>query len=445
MIKLFIQKTQSGIFHLSAVLALLCILCVSCAEDRSHEYFELTEQNRWIYNTMKDYYLWADDIQEPTDKEFFGKGEVFMNKLTQSTSRNDNWSYCIVDSAVMDKFERGNFNHLDTYGMDFVTMTDPTGVTSRQMGRITYVYKGSAAEFCKFKRNDFITLIDDERLGTNSTAKLKKGVERKLEICHLAADSVSFVWADTTEVTLAHSTYVEDIPFPICRVPDYGGLRVAYLMVNRLTNGPVERDENSDAYVDSLQKAMTTLKSQRPDEIVLDLRYCNNGTIEQAIRLASCLVPESCYGKVFAKTTYNSRHAELNKSYTFDPSMAAYNLGLTRIHIIVGNYTRGASEWLIQALRNVMPAENIWVAGTKTQGQNVITSCVASDYGHRLYPAVCYVNTADELPMSAVVPDYELNELQYSELYELGTSQEILFNTCLLKILGLLDIEEPQE
>lgn len=443
--KFFIQKLLSGSIRLDMALIFLCLLCFSCAEDRSHEYYEMTGQNRWIYDSMKDYYLWADDIQEPGSKEFFGNGEAFMSKLTQGTRRSDNWSYCIVDSAVTDKFERGNFNHFDAYGLDFVTMTDPTGVTSRQMGRITYVYGGSPADTCGLQRNDFITMIDGERLGTNSVAKLKKGTARKLEICHLTADSVAFVWADTMEITLSASTYVEDVPFPICNVRNYEGVRVGYLMVNRLTNGPEERDENSNAYVALLQNTMTALKSQHPDEIVLDLRYCNSGTIEQAIRLASCLVPESYYGMVFAKTVFNSKHTNLNTTYTFDASMSAYNLGLSRLHIIVGSYTRGASEWLVQALRNVMPAQSVWVTGTKTQGQNVITSCVASDYGHRLYPAVCYVITADEQMMGGIVPDLELNELQYSELYEFGIPEEILLNTCIRKILGLLDAEAPQE
>lgn len=42
------------------LIAIASMAMIGCGEDRSHEFYELTKENQWTYNTMKEAYLWAD-------------------------------------------------------------------------------------------------------------------------------------------------------------------------------------------------------------------------------------------------------------------------------------------------------------------------------------------------------------------------------------------------
>ena len=122
------------IFHFS----LFSILFVSCGEDRTHEYEEKTACDHWILSTMQENYLWGDSIKkDKLDwKDYFAKPGTFFSKLTAFAPIADDYSWCEIDTLKEDYHVRGYFNHLDSYGIDFVVMTDPTGSTSRQFARV---------------------------------------------------------------------------------------------------------------------------------------------------------------------------------------------------------------------------------------------------------------------------------------------------------------------
>ena len=105
---------------------MLSLLIASCGEDRTHEYVELTQHSTWIYEQMKDQYLWGDLIQEQDYKAYFYAGTKFFSTLTNSVGKSDSWSYCLVDSVNSDPHERGYFNHLDIFDFGAFTLEDFT-------------------------------------------------------------------------------------------------------------------------------------------------------------------------------------------------------------------------------------------------------------------------------------------------------------------------------
>ncbi len=419
----------------TAVLMLSVMLLFACkGKDRSNEFEELTIHNTWMYSVMKDKYLWGDKIAEQNYKYYFYTSTKFFSALTNAES-TDSWSYCLVDSAVSDPHVRNNFNHFNSYGMDFSVVTDPTKTTSRSFARVTYVVDDSPADQAGLSRNTFISYVDDTRITTsNATKYLVNGDSRKILYHHLdTLETGEYVWTDTIEMDLNASGKVVEPAFPYATIAEYQGTKVAYLMSTRLVPYPDESMESGTTFQDDMDSKMQTIIAEKPQDLILDLRLCNYGTIEMAQRLASYIVPTELKDKVFLKTIWNSRYTANNKTYTYDKSIQS--LELSRIYIIMGTHTQGAAEWLIRALQQTLGTENVITIGSNSEGQNVMTQFVAAGYGHRLYPAVCYVTDASDVTSySEVTVGNSVSESStgnWLEMKDFGIPSELLFATAL--------------
>ena len=430
----------------------IMIMAISCGEDRTWQYEEKTQHNHWIHELMSEHYLWADTVarMELGWKDYFATPSDFLSKLTSKSGHGDSWSYVEVDTLTEDSHERGYFNHYNSYGMDFTMMTDPTGQTTRSMLRVVTVYRDSPADRAGLLRGDFICLLDGNKITTQNVSKLKTGVARTLEVCHIAVNEEdgSFYWADTVEVAMHASEYVEDVAFPVSSVINAEGTLVGYLMCTRLVSYPIENAQlsNTNSYEDDLDDIMRQMKSVGVDELVLDLRLCNYGTLDMTQRLASYVVSPEALNGTFAKTFWNENLTSNNQVIPYDTSVG--NLGLKRIYILTGDYTQGASEWLIHALQHSMGEENVILIGDHTKGQNVMTQEVGDNYYVHLFPVVAYVaDGAGDYDYGSISPTIEEDEFSYLALGDYGTADEILLYRAIQNILGISqnDSEEEEE
>lgn len=420
---------------ISYAMTLCCMLMLAaCGEDRTYEYEEKTQYNRWMLDVMRDQYLWDDAIKdyEPAWRDYFQTPSAFMSSIA-NLGDGDSWSYVTVDTVETDIHERGYFNHLDSYGMDFVLVSDPTGMTTRSVARVLTVYPDSPADEAGLKRNDFICSFDSYRLSSKNVTRLQKGGERKLEVRHVQRDPYegSLFWADTTTVTLGASRYVEDVAFPLHYVIGADGKKVGYIMCNRLLSGPAEQGEGSDMlkYRKALDDAMASMRASSVSEIVIDLRLCNDGDLDMVQRMGSYLYSNSASGATMLTTRWNDAHSANNRTIPYDASVAS--LGVEKIGVITSGYTRGAAEWLVQALIHDMGKDNVVVVGAASAGQNVMTAEVGHDYYIRLCPVVAYVCVADgSHDYGKLTSDAQVNEQEYVDLGEYGTMDEILFYTA---------------
>ncbi len=420
---------------------LVVALFVSCGEDRTYEYHEKTERDHWMQNVMAEEYLWGDSIKDLEWKDYFAAPTDFFKKLIAMAPVQDKWSWCSVDTAETDHFSRGYFNHLDSYGFDFTVMTDPTGETSRQYARVTTVYPNSPADQCGIKRGDFIESIDGTRFTSNQASILVSGETHTLLVGRIGIDESgsAFEWKETEKLTLPPSTRVSDMPFPVVTSFASTDGDVVYLMCNKLTQGETNGNVSSTLYREQLKQLMEQLRRNYPYAIVLDLRLCNEGDMEMARLLASYLVGTSATSQtVFAKLQYRESHKEKNTSLYFDSDALSQSLGVTEIAIIQGKYTQGPAEWLIRAVKSVMPSSTVYTYGTSTAGQNVMTQSITSDYYLTLHPAAAYVaNADDDYDYSrGLSPDVTIDEFQYSDLYSYGDTREII----LAKVLANFDM-----
>ncbi len=428
--------------HISIVFCLL--MTISCGDDRTWQYEEMTQHNHWLFAEMKDKYLWGDSLQEfePAWKDYFNQPSEFLSKLAAKSKQGDSWSYVEVDTLNEDRHKRGNFNHVNSYGMDFVLMNDPTGQTTKQVLRVLTVYPNSPAERAGLLRNDFICSYNSQKIASNNLSKLQSGSARTLEVRHIAYEEVEgrIDWLDTVTVQLPASEYVEDEAFPISTICLAEGKRVGYLMCTRLVEYPIETGSPrgaSPVYRDDLDRIMNGLRQSNIDELVLDLRLCNFGTIEMAQRLASYVVSPECLGTTFAKTIWNERYVANNQAIPYDTSVG--NLGLDRIYILTSSYTQGAAEWLIHSLQHSMGEERVIIVGGATKGQNVMTEEVGDNFHVHLFPVVAYVaDGAGDYKYGSISPSIKVLETDYVTLADYGDPDEVLLNTAIQHILGII-------
>lgn len=426
------------------------LMTISCGEDRTWQYEEKTQHNHWMQEMMLDKYLWNDSLTdfEPAWKKFFAKPSEFLSTLTARSKQGDSWSYVEVDTLSEDSHKRGYYNHVDSYGFDFVLMNDPTGATTKQVFRVVTVYPGGPADRAGLVRNDFICSYNGNKLNSNNISKLQSGAARTLEVRHIAQDELEggIYWVDTTTITLPASEYVEDKAFPLSLIVLADEKKMGYLMCTRLLEYPVEnkgRQVNTTVYQDELDGIMAQMKNAGVTEMVLDLRLCNFGSLEMARRLASYVVNPSALSDTFAKTFWNERYKSNNLSLPYDTSVG--NLGLNRVYVLTSSYTQGAAEWLIHGLQHSMGEENVILIGKATKGQNVMTQEVGDQFHVHLFPVVAYVaDGAGNYEYGSIEPTIEIDEFNYVTLPDYGDPSEILLNTSVQHILGLISQNDSE-
>ncbi|MBQ0141945.1 MAG: hypothetical protein KBT06_03955 [Prevotellaceae bacterium] len=390
---------------------------ISCGEDRTYEYEEFTIKNRVMQELLQKYYLWGDSIKDLTWKEYFGDVNTCFQKMISQAPVEDKWSYCAIDSVEQDYHERGYFNHIHSYGLDVMTMNDPTRLTNQTYARILTVYPNSSAAECGLKRGDFIGYINGEKLTAKNAELLKNGEALSLVVYHMLLIRDSIIWEKVDTIQMNKATRVDDVQVPVVRHFIKNNKSVSYMMVNSLKD-------------DGFKYDCANINSA--DIFVLDLRLCNDGTIDNACALASCIVPTECIGEIFAKTLWNRSNTQYNKDYTYDAEYQKYHLDVDSLVIITGKYTQSASEWLINGLKNTM-RDRVKVIGVKTVGQNVLLSDIPTTYGYTLHPAVAFVADANGQYNyeNGVCPDIEIDEYMYHPLYEYGDEREVILNSIL--------------
>jgi len=426
---------QHKFFHILIIAFSSLIFFAACGEDRVYQYEELTANNKAILNLMEAYYLWADDIDTDLDwKEYFGDGDDFFDDLLVS---NDDWSFATIDTVSSDPFARGHFNHLNSYGMDYSIITDPTNATSRYYMRVLMVEPGSPADDAGIKRNDYISHIDDSRVSSSSS--LESGTAKSITISHIEYDSIEemLYWTDTTVVEMPASRYVEDYPFLNYSIINDESGKIAYIMVTRLTPGPIENDSLSTKYRDDMDKIFTSFKQQGATDLIVDLRYCNNGNIDMAQRLASYIAGDDSNGNKFITTFWNANNESNNSAVYFDTSLTNGNeLNLSRVCFITSDYTTGAAEWMIHALQCELGESNVIIVGSQTSGQNVLTNAYETGYYVTINPAVAYVGDAngDYDYSDGIQPTETITESGFVYFYPFGDINENMVAAAIAKL-----------
>lgn len=418
--------------HLQYIVFLLTtsFIMTSCGEDRSGEYYALVGDNMWIEETMKEYYLWYDQMPEVDKDDYFDDADDFLDMLIYSS---DNYSYVETKSEATGSSPQSHLLRSSTYGFEFDLMSDPTGTTSHTLARVMFVLPDSPASEAGLERGDWIAAVDGTRVTSSNYSTLMSGSSTTFARDSLLIDedgnAAGWMAIDTLEIGASQT--MELNPFYVNTVFTVDGTTIAYMMYNEFCTS-ADNQPNDEEYQEQMKNIFTDFKSQSPDAFILDLRYNPGGYLSCANNLASYLVPSSALGETFCTLLYNDITSPQEESLLLDSDLSSLNLNLSTLYVITSSFTASAAEALIHCLR---PYMNIVVIGETTEGQNVAVQSYESDtYDLILFPVVAYVMDAnrDYDYADGIDPDYELSESDvYTSLYPLGDTNEYLLKNTI--------------
>lgn len=432
---------------------LLIFFLTNCKKDPA-PVAEATDVNKFVYNGLKDYYLWSDQIPNLAATKYTNKDDLnaFLNtysdpnvlftSLLYQYKTIDKWSFIVDDSKIIDNWIQGIS---ETMGFDF--MLARVGTAGDVFGFVRYIYKGSPAEKAGIKRGDLFMKVDGTQLTVdNYQTLLFTKTTYTLSMATISGNTISLN-GKTVPMT---AIQMQENPIQLDTVMQVGTNKVGYLVYNGF---------NSDFDI-QLNEVFKKFKDAGIDQLVLDLRYNGGGSVQTAIYLAS-MIHGTSTSEIFLKQQYNTGlqnylistdgAASLNQSFTdkivktaTTPETPINTLNLNKLYVLTSDNTASASETLINSLK---PYMQIFDVGINTAGKYV-GSITIKDWDENgnvnpnnnwaMQPIVVKIANANGVSdfVDGLVPDYKAEE-DIANLLPFGDPNETLLRVALNKIQGL--------
>ena len=314
---------------------------------------EISAQNQYVYDVMKDSYLWADQVRRLRPKNY-DSPQALLNDITENIP-DDIWS-TIFDSATA-------FDGRSYYGYGFNWYyADETQETMV----LQHVYENSPAGEAGLSRSQLIYQINGKPV---SQFDSYEDISNELD----PAEQATFTFADANgefyDVTLDKDT-VTTPPVLASKVINVEGIKYGYLAYN-LRNEITLRSELSNIF--------ESFESESVDEIILDLRYSWGGYADYANYLASLIGGENVDGEVFAIYRHSDKYADKDWGMGFEGTST---IGYDKLTVITSSDTCGAGEVLINALS---PFIDVQTVGDTTCGNPY------GSYGYSLCEGLTFI------------------------------------------------------
>lgn len=409
------KKTPYILVCLSALLMLL----VACGEDRWPAYYEYTADNLWIDDVMREHYLWVEDM--PASKEltsqYFATNNDFLSAV-----KNEEDPYTKIDSLTTIKAD---------YGMKYnmVKLSDE----DIYAGMVTYVEPGSPAGIAGIERGTWIMEVDGASITSENSSKvLSDGTDHLLTMGRYTVvkdetgEETSYISAYAF-APLGEATVYERPDVPYRNVLTVGNHTVGYLLCNRFTAESAE-----------IISASNEFASAGVTDVVLDLRYNSNSTLEGMQLLASVLTPSSALGQKLASVKYSSKaKPEWPTTLTLSTPQGGSNLNLSTLYVLTSSNTKGLPEHLINCLKSYM---DVVVVGNTTAGESYATEVFDNtEFGLqlRLVTGVVFDASGTEANFNGFNPDVRVSDTSSpAAVLPFGNAGEALLAAALQQMKG---------
>ncbi len=403
---------------------------------------DATEVNKFVYNGMKDYYLWTEIVPNLSNTKYTINDSLnaFLNRYTDPNvlfadllyqyKTIDKWSFIVDDSKVIDNWIQGIS---ETMGFDF--MLARIANSDNIFGFVRYVYKGSPAEQAGIKRGDLFMKVDGQQLTVNNYQKLLfTKVTYELAMASISGNIIS----PNGELVTMTAINMQENPILLDTVLNVDSYKVGYLVYNGF---------NADFDI-QLNDVFKRFKDAGIDKLVLDLRYNGGGSVQTAQYLAS-MIYGTTSSQVFLKKTYGSSFLSDNFTNKIEKTATTAEtsintLNLTQLYVLTSDNTASASEALINGL---IPYMQIFNIGINTAGKYVgsITIKDSDANGNvnpkntwAMQPIVVKIANSNGVSdyVNGLVPNY-LAEEDIANLLPFGDQNETLLRVALNDIKGL--------
>lgn len=380
------MKLKKRIYTLLAIF--IAINITSCKDSKNEDKEdpttgeETTYNNKWIYEQMKEYYLWNTDITtSPNLKET--DTEKFFNSLRYRINKVDGDRFSWIEEDISKNSSKSagtnqlGFELLPKVYIEKVL----AGSTPTQIGFfITQIHENSAATN-KLQRGNIIYEIDGKKITSDNYEDMYYFLQ---EASHVKLSFYNKQGNQQTEEITAKNSYDKENPIWMCKIVEKDNIKVGYIVYNKFEKGEAD-SKDSYKYDIELVEKIGQLYTNGIKNIVLDLRYNPGGYVTSALNLASALVSDRKESNVFAISEYNANLTEKDyptKDYFADyvykgdereehkNRLASIPKGnLDHLYIIATENSASASELTIAALRPYM-RDKLKHIGTTTVGKD---------------------------------------------------------------------------
>ena len=413
------------------LLGMTAFLNIACEDETGTPDDSNLTTEEWIVNFLHTEYLWNGEAKEKTP-DYSSPENLFYSLLSLKDGKTGadgtHYYYSYIEKNNATKA----IDTESTYGFEFVlyNIVDDSGSLGYYYARVLYVLPGSPAEKAGLKRGAWITAINGQEITSQNYESLLNGNGISIE-----THSSNFNLPGTT-LTLPASIAMDENPLLLDTILHANGQSIGYLVYNHFKTG-IGDDADDHTYDDQMADAFRRFKEGNVTEFVLDLRYNGGGYLSSAQQLGSYLVPEENKTNIFCYLEDNRQNKD---SYPF--INRGYNLGLSRVFILVSDQTASASEAIINGLR---PYTEVVLIGNTTEGKNVAS--IHEEHGEwAMQPIVSRVYNCNEesgyengfTPEASLLCD-ELDPNENSTLFPLGDQREYM----LAKALGIIQGRTP--
>ena len=397
------------------------------SEDPTEEPSEESPINRWIYETMKANYYWANDIPAKSSLNFGAEqNQFFLSLLSNSDGKHDN-GRDFYYSSIQKKNSTRNGGIEVSYGLVNPCFYSYANTDNLHM-QVQYVAPGSPAAVAGIKRGDIFSKFNGIRITKNNYLTFYES-KSIVTLTRVKVDPESLTEISQEDVSLPPAGNINVDPFYKHTTFTINSMKVAYLMYGSFNPG----------YTAKMRSVFGQFKSDQVDVLILDLRLNSGGYLSCVQQLATMLAPESALnGNLFYLQYRDGR----KDPYGFMDVEKQYNLNLKKIYIIVSGVTGSSAELLINCLKPYM-SNNLVIIGTTTEGKNVASQEFAGtgdSAGWFLYPIIGKLfNSSGESNYEngfAPLPNHRVDEYnrlanRYAQWYEFGDMQEYLLKNAI--------------
>ena len=326
-----------------------------CETPRSNANYQdltgsVTDENNWIRSWSHETYLWYNELPDidpstiPNPIDYFDR--IKTSAKTASGKNKDQFHFT-YNTEEYNKLAESGISA--GYGTNFVITSSPQRIF------VTFTEQNSPAANANIGRGAEIIAIDNVQLDNvngqedvdtiNSALYPSLGQTHTFVIKDLDATSERNVTLTSVEVT--------ETPVFKTDIIEQGGQKIGYLVLNTFGVATAEQQ---------LIDAITVLKDEAIDELILDLRYNGGGYLDISAELGTMIAGDTALGAIYKEMIFNDKLTSNNQSrffpsiaYGFSATIGATlpKLNLSKIYILSTGNTASASEALINGLRGI--------------------------------------------------------------------------------------------
>lgn len=393
--------------------------------------------NSWIYDNMKYWYYWTDQIPANPDKTL--KPDEFFNTLL---SDEDRFSWIQENFVELLNSLRGVNKEA---GFEFALYRE-SGTANNVIAQILYVKENSPAATAGLKRGDVINQINGTQITVDNYKDLLGDLSENHTLTYRPLDVEARALGAQQTISITPVEYAEN-PNYMNKVFSFGDYKIGYYVYNLFADGA---SDDSNEYRTQMDNIFASFKSEGITDLVIDLRFNSGGAETAAQNLASLVAKGVTSTTVFAKHEYNDqvtadikKDPNLGEGFLSMPFLVkSQNVGSQlrngRVYILTGTRTASASELIINGLK---PFMDVYMVGDTTIGKNVGSISLYDEndpdntWGIQPIVTKIFNNLGQSDYSNGFVPqiiDHDNNLY----LYPLGDTRESLLSKAIQQITG---------